>query len=262
MAGRVRNARAAAPHGQHFLRSARLAAAIVRDAGVDRGDLVLDVGAGAGILTAELVRAGARAVAIEIDPLWAARLRERFGAAVEVRERDVLRERWPEEPFRVVANLPFGSGTAVLRSLLEHPRAPLVAADVVLQWETAVKRAAVWPATLLGILWGVRYELRVARRLSRTAFAPPPDVDAAVLRIARRPAPLVAERDMRAFAVFVRRGFDGEPLARLVPPRTLKRLALDCGFDPRARARDLDAGQWAILFGEARALSGENFASA
>ena len=250
MGGRVRRARAAAPHGQHFLRSARLAAAIVDEAGVDPGDLVVEVGAGGGILTAELASRGSHVIAVEIDPSWAERLRKRFGEAVVVDEGDVLGRGWPGRPFKVVANLPFASSTAVLRSLLDDPRVPLVSAHVVLQWEPAWKRAAPWPSTLLGVLWGAWYDLRVVRRLSRTAFAPPPDIDAALLRIVRRANPLVPEGEARAFHRFVRRGFDGVPLARLVPARTLKRLALELGFDPRARARDLDAHQWAILFRE------------
>ena len=261
MSGRVRSAWAAAPHGQHFLRSAALASALVDDAGIRAGDHVVDVGAGGGILTAELLRRHAHVVAVERDPAWAERLRARFGDAVEVEEGDVLRRPWPRKPFKVVANLPFDGGTAILRSLLGRPRVPLISADVVLQWEAAAKRAAPWPATVLGVIWGAWYDLRIVRRLSRSAFAPPPAVDAAVLRATRRLDPLVPRDEAAAFERFVRRGFAVEPLSRVVPPRTLKRLALDLGFDPHARARDLDARQWAILFGEGRALSGENFNS-
>jgi len=59
-------------------------AQLVRQAKVGRGDLVLETGAGNGILTAELARRAPRVFAVESDPVWVARLRERFaGSAFE-----------------------------------------------------------------------------------------------------------------------------------------------------------------------------------
>ena len=71
-------------YGQNFLASRAIAVQLVRQAKVGRGDLVLEIGAGNGILTAELARRARRVFAVEIDPVWVARLRERFaGSAFE-----------------------------------------------------------------------------------------------------------------------------------------------------------------------------------
>jgi 23S rRNA (adenine-N6)-dimethyltransferase len=71
-------------YGQNFLASRAIAVQLVRQAKVGRGDLVLEIGAGNGILTAELARQARRVFAVEIDPVWVARLRERFaGSAFE-----------------------------------------------------------------------------------------------------------------------------------------------------------------------------------
>ena len=79
----LRDARRRA-YGQNFLPSRAIAAQLVRQAKVGRGDLVLEIGAGNGILTAELARQARRVFAVEIDPVWVARLRERFaGSAFE-----------------------------------------------------------------------------------------------------------------------------------------------------------------------------------
>ena len=130
---------------QHFLRSRRLAAQIVDDARVGRDDLVLDLGAGTGALTQELVGRGARVLAVEVDPLLVRQLAERVAQA-RVVEGDARTVPLPREPFAVVANLPFGATTDILRRLLE-PQVPLRRADVIVQWELALKRAAVWPST-------------------------------------------------------------------------------------------------------------------
>jgi len=205
---------------------------------------VLDLGAGTGVLTAALARAGAHVTAVEIDPELASSLRRRFDDVVEG---DALRIRLPRERFKVVANLPFASGTAILRRLLD-PHVPLERADVIVEWGLATKRAAVWPSTQLSTYWGAWFELSVARRLPRCVFAPPPSVDAAVLRVVRRDVPLV--RDARAYSAFLARGYRDGPRA-VVPWARLKRLEAELGLDRHAQPRDIDAVQWAALFAHA-----------
>jgi 23S rRNA (adenine-N6)-dimethyltransferase len=240
---RVRHSRA---RGQHFLRSSALAADIVRAAGVRPGELVVDVGAGTGVLTSALARARAEVVAVELDPVLAARLRERFARVVEGDARSVA---LPKEPYRVVANLPFDGATTILRRLLDDPN--VVTADVILQWEVATKRAAVWPSTALGVVWGASFELALVRRLPREVFAPPPAVDAGVLRAVRRPEPLVPASEQRRYVRFVETGFR-RGLRDIAPPLTLKRLARDVGFPVRARPCDLDVTAWAALYRSVR----------
>jgi 23S rRNA (adenine-N6)-dimethyltransferase len=120
------------PRGRHLLCSRSLAEEIVRDAGIGRGELVVDVGAGTGLLTHALLRAGARVVALEPDARSAARLRRACPEATVVEERAPA-ARWPDEPFRVVANLPFASAAEICRALLGDPRLPLTAAELIVE---------------------------------------------------------------------------------------------------------------------------------
>ena len=144
-ARRARTARDARrrAYGQNFLASRALAAQLVRDAKVEPGDLVVELGAGAGILTAQLARRARGVQAVELDPVWAERLRRRFAGSerVDVIEADLVRVPLPAEPFRVVANLPFGETSRLLRRLLDDPATALARADLILQWEVARKRA-------------------------------------------------------------------------------------------------------------------------
>jgi 23S rRNA (adenine-N6)-dimethyltransferase len=218
---------------------------LVRAARIQAGDLVLDLGAGTGVLTAALARRAGRVIAVEIDQELAAGLQRRL-PEVEVLAGDALRVALPREPFKVVANLPFDGATALLRRLLD-PRAQLVSADVIVEWAVACKRAAVWPSTQLSAYWGAWFELSVVRRLPRCVFAPPPAVNAGVLRIVRRAEPFVPVAEHRAYEAFLARGYR-EGTRAVVPWRVLKQFEAELGFDRHAQARDLDAGQWAALF--------------
>jgi 23S rRNA (adenine-N6)-dimethyltransferase len=247
--------------GQHFLRSSRLAAELVRDAGILPGELVVDIGAGTGALTRALVDAGAAVLALEADPALAGELRRRFaGRSVTVENADARRWSWPREPFSVVSNLPFAGSGEILASLLRDPRSGLRSADVIVQWELGAKQAAVWPATQRATYWRAWFELAIVARLARSAFSPPPSVDAAVLRLTRRTSPLVPPAEHEAYRRFLAQTFRSQAplqraLRRRVSPRELRRLAQVLGFDASSSARDLDARQWAAVFAYARKLA-------
>lgn len=164
----------------------------------------MDVGAGTGMLTSPLLRAGARVVAIEPDRRSAGRLRRACPAA-RVVEADAAAFRWPDEPFRVVANLPFNRSTEICRSLFAASQ--LMAADLIVEWDFAVKRARLWPSTAQTVIWTAFFELAVVRRIEPRAFAPVPSVAAAVFRARRRERPLVRPADAARYEAFVRRGF-------------------------------------------------------
>jgi 23S rRNA (adenine-N6)-dimethyltransferase len=154
------------------------AARIVAAADVHPGDLVLDLGAGEGVLTAHLVARGARVVAVELHPGRVEKLRRRFAEApVTVVRADLTDLRLPSRPFRVVSSPPYGISSALIRTLL-GPGSPLRSADLVLQRAAARRIAAIHPHE--------RFDLRIGYPLPRKAFRPPPRVDSVVLRITRR----------------------------------------------------------------------------
>jgi 23S rRNA (adenine-N6)-dimethyltransferase len=157
---------------------------LVADAHIRPGDLVLDVGAGTGAVTAPLVDAGARVIAVELHPRRYAALQEAFsGAPVRVVRADAADLRLPRRPFRVVANPPFGVISALLHRLLA-PGSRLVSADLVVPTSVA-RRWSQGRAPGAG-RWQRAHRLTVSRPVPRRAFTPPPSTSCAVLTIRRR----------------------------------------------------------------------------
>jgi 23S rRNA (adenine-N6)-dimethyltransferase len=248
--------------GQHFLRSKELAAALVAEARIAPGDRVVEIGGGTGVLTAALAGSGGDLIVLELDTDLVAVLRRRF-PGLEIIGADARRYAWPSEPFHVVANLPFAGSRAILERLLADPRVPLRSAYVIVQWELAEKLARVWPATLRGTYWRAWHAIAIARRLDRTAFAPPPTVDTAVLRFERLDDPLVSLHAHPAYRRFLETAFASPaPIRRnlrgMLTPLEVKRLASALGFSFDAHARDLDATQWARVFAFLRATKGRS----
>jgi 23S rRNA (adenine-N6)-dimethyltransferase len=148
---------------------------VVAEANVRPGELVYDIGAGEGALTEHLLRAGARVIAVELNPRRAAVLRERFPGTT-VLEVDAAELRLPARPFRIVANPPYGITSALLRRLLTS-RSGLTSADLVLQRAVVRKYATTRHKG---------FRLQPGLSLPRSAFLPRPQVDSAVLVLRRR----------------------------------------------------------------------------
>lgn len=147
------------------------------------GDLVLDVGAGVGALTAPLVATGAWVVAVELHPGRAATLRERFAGRARVVRADARDLRLPRRPFHVVANPPFDATSALLRRLL-HPGSRLVTAHLVVQDRAAHRWAG--PGAPAAARWQRTFAVELGPAVPRSAFRPRPPVDARILVLRRR----------------------------------------------------------------------------
>jgi len=138
---------------------------------------VLDVGAGEGALTAHLLRAGARVVAVELNAGRVRVLRQRFPGATVVHA-DAAELRLPGRPFRVVASPPFSITAELLRLLLARD-SKLTAADLVLQ-RAVVRKYVSGGSPVRGFIPAA------GLALPRHAFQPHPRVDCAVLTLRRR----------------------------------------------------------------------------
>ena len=95
--------RQVATHSQHFLRNPRLIAELIGHSNIRRGDLVIDIGAGSGAITAVLARRCRQVLAYENEPGALNKLQQnmRRHKNVKVIAQDFLRAKLPDEPYKV-----------------------------------------------------------------------------------------------------------------------------------------------------------------
>jgi 16S rRNA (adenine1518-N6/adenine1519-N6)-dimethyltransferase len=208
--------------GQHHLVSGSLCRPLIEFL-QPGGQRVVEVGPGGGVLTAELLAAGARVLAWEVDLAWAAELRRRWegwgvaspagrgsGGPPAIVVEDALDLPWGRLPAPTLAagNLPYNIATALLGALLPHHRRVPRAAFLV-QREVAERLLAGPGDPAYGsfsVLVAAYARAVPLGRVRRGSFRPPPKVEGAYVGFELRPPPL-PEGEMPAFLATVRLAF-------------------------------------------------------
>lgn len=156
---------------------------LVAHAHVAPSELVLDVGAGTGVITEILVATGARVIAVELHHGRAQRLEVLFARRVRVVEADAGDLRLPRRPFKVVANPPFAIADRLMRRLVSSGTR-LTEGCLILPRPVAHRWAGV-AAPGIG-RWGAAYVVEMVATVPRRAFVPAPPRDAALVYLRRR----------------------------------------------------------------------------
>lgn len=239
-------------YGQHHLVDGGLCRPLV-DFLRPAGQRVVEVGPGGGILTRELLNAGARVMAWEVDLEWAAHL---AGPGVrhpelQVVAGDVLDQPWERFPSTtlVTGNLPFNVGTRIIESLLPHHRRVPRAAFMV-QKEVA-DRLVAGPGDGayggLSVLVALHARARYLGTVKPGSFRPPPKVSAAFVGLELR-SPELRPEELPSFYRLVRATFAhrrktlrnnlGVPWGKARAVEILERSEIDAGR--RAETLGLD----------------------
>jgi 16S rRNA (adenine1518-N6/adenine1519-N6)-dimethyltransferase len=249
--------------GQHFLRHAGIARAIVDLVAPTSRDLVVEIGPGEGALTIELTRRAGQVTALEVDRDLAARLRARGLERLDVLDADA--RTWDYGALvrpdggrvLVVGNLPYSVGKPILEALVTA-RTAIDEMALMLQREVAERLAAPPGSKVYGslsVLTQLYCDVRLALRVPPEAFRPPPKVDSAVVHLRVLPAPRVPLRDEGRFHTVVRAAFGqrrkmlGNALAAglSLPLDEARAGVADAGIDPRRRAETLTIHEFAAL---------------
>lgn len=260
------NIRPLKSQGQSFLIDANILGIILKTAELSADDQVLEIGAGLGVLTEALAKTVRRVVTVEKDLRFADFLYNRFQplANIELISADVMRlnlaEFWSAGINKLVANLPYSVGSAVLVEIFKGDPQPEMIV-VTLQTEVAKRLVAESNTSDYGLLsiWSqLSYETEICKVVSPNCFLPRPEVQSAILRMKKRqplaeePADRVFLFDLTKYAFGQRRKQLQKILSKAPPqfqrtPPELQDIFQEMKIDPRTRPEALSVSQWIQL---------------
>jgi 16S rRNA (adenine1518-N6/adenine1519-N6)-dimethyltransferase len=259
--------------GQNFLVREELAERIVDQCRLRADDVVVEIGPGAGALTARLAARARAVVAVEKDAGLAALLREELAETprVEIVEADFLEfdlaavaAAHGVGKIAVVGNIPYNITTPILERLFEQRHA-VAGAVLLVQKEYAERLAAPAGTKAYGSLTlFARYYalLEPLMEVRASAFWPRPDVDSMLVRVLLRDRPPVDAEEALLFRIVrgsfqMRRKQLANTLAEAlgVTGAEAERLCRVAGIDPRRRGETLSLDEFAKL---ARAAEGRH----
>jgi len=238
--------------GQHFLVDSGVIDAIVRAIDPRIGECIVEIGPGRGALTEPLQASGAHLTLIELDRDLAAHWRAVPG--LEVVQADVLRVDFARlamaagKPLRVVGNLPYNISTPILFHLLEA--VPHVLDQHVMLQKEVVDRIAAAPGGRdygrLSVMLQWRYEIERLFDVPGAAFAPPPRVTSAVLRMAPLADPPAVDAALLSQIVTVSFS-QRRKLLRHTLGRWLESKGRGVAFDLQRRAEEVTVPEFVRL---------------
>lgn len=246
---------------QNFLTDAEALDAIVAAAELSPGDRVVEVGPGLGVLTRRLLAAGCTVVAIELDAHLVGYLRRELddARALTIIHEDALAidpaSLFPGEPYRLVANIPYHITSPLLHRFLGADHPPDLA--VLLVQAEVAQRVAAEPGGMsyLSVFVQDLATAEVVARVPAAAFEPAPEVDSAVLRLVRRPSPMIPVEERETLHRVVQAAF--RQRRKQIHNSLLRELPVDrgtvdgalaaCGVTPDRRPQTLSLPEWACL---------------
>lgn len=205
--------------GQNFLINPTVCPRMAEMGNAQPGWGMIEIGAGVGVLTAELAQRADKVVCIEIDSRLLPILDETLAEYdnIKIVNQDVLKvdlhkliaEEFPNMPVAVCANLPYYITSPIIMNLLES-RLPISSLTVMVQKEAAQRICAMPGSREVGaVSIAVRYycEPKVLFQVSRGSFMPAPDVDSTVIRLDIRKQPEVDVKREEDFFRVVKAAF-------------------------------------------------------
>lgn len=248
--------------GQHFLTSTAAVHHMVTASGAHKGDTVLEIGPGKGVLTKALLETGAQVIVIEKDDRMIPLLSETFAKELESGQLTLIHEDildtnislvTKDKPYKVIANIPYYITGEILRLFLEHTDQP-ESMTLLVQKEVAERMVARdHKESILSLSVKAFGTPSLVAVVKRGSFFPIPNVDSAIIHIADISKKILNGVSPIHFFTLIKAGFAHKRkilisnLSELYTKDTLSRAFTKLSLLENVRGEDMDISTWINL---------------
>ncbi|OGB73573.1 ribosomal RNA small subunit methyltransferase A [candidate division Kazan bacterium RIFCSPHIGHO2_01_FULL_44_14] len=259
--------------GQHFLIDAGALRAMLEAADLGKGDFVVEIGPGFGVLTFPVAERAGRILAVETDKRLISILKalgsgypniDLLPANILRLESKLIHERYRQwskvktgrTHYKLVSNLPYYITSPILKQFLETDYRPDLI--VVMVQKEVAERIVAKPGQMSILAVSIQFfgQPELVRTVTKQSFWPKPEVDSAILKITPYQKLPYDVDDIRFFFRMVKAGF-GEKRKQLhnslggglhLEDTVVRNLLAGSGIDPKARAQELSVERWVKLY--------------
>jgi 16S rRNA A1518/A1519 N6-dimethyltransferase RsmA/KsgA/DIM1 with predicted DNA glycosylase/AP lyase activity len=238
-------------YAQNFVKNPSLIRYIIDFIRLPEGSLILDLGAGQGIITRELLERDYRVEAIELDIGFYQQLQADFGDKAKIIQQDIRTIQYPIEPFYIISNPPFNIFSEIIKGIYLAKNSPESA--LIFGQKEAIERViGQTEPSIISIILNSIYKCEIVYNFEADDFSPKPNVEVKLLRLEKIATPIwYVKQDYIKFIAYAFGQQKSNLMKNLEPIFTYeqwKRLAKTHQFHIKARPQDLSITQWKGLY--------------
>lgn len=239
---------------QNFLYSQTLIKSLVWNSSIGQNDIVLEIGSGKGLITAQLLKKAKKVIALEIDEKLFLHLKKFLGLYpnFDLHQVDFLKFPLPKSSFKVFANIPFSIEGKIIRKLLDSINPPQDC-YLIVDKRLAIRLSGMPHENQFSLKHKPWFDFSIFYQFKRSDFIPTPNIDCVMWKITKKEVLLLPLEERGAWERFIEIGFgQGTPikqnLERMITNKQLQELSAKINFSLKEKPGYLSFDQWLIIY--------------